>query len=250
MTGLSYVYAVCHPFEGPSLSRLTALGGTSPTLLHHCRLAAVVSTVPKADFSEQALKARLEDLDWLSSTARAHQAVIDALVKVTTPLPLRFATVFWDSSGVRSMIEERQDDFRRTLNRLEGRVEWGVKLYLDTEPASDLAERPANGRDYLRRRRASTHAHDERWQLAEVFAQSLHERLCRYAENSRLYAPQGSALSTEPGRNVLNAAYLVPRAHSEDFVDQVDRTKDEAPGIRVEVTGPWAPYSFTGEAVL
>ncbi len=27
----------------------------------------------------------------------------------------------------------------------------------------------------------------------------------------------------------------------------VDGTKDDAPGIRVELTGPWAAYSFAGE---
>ncbi|MEV6116412.1 GvpL/GvpF family gas vesicle protein [Streptomyces sp. NPDC052109] len=251
MTGLRYVYAVCRPFGTPLQSQLTGVGGAPPALLHHHGLVAVVSQVPEADFSEQALKAHLEDLDWLSATARAHQGVIDALTTVTTPLPLRLGTVFRDCSGVRTMIEAREDDFLRTLDRLEGRVEWGVKLYLEPEPAEPetaVAVAPASGRDYLRRRRQSSHAHEEQWQRAEAFARSLHERLSRHAEDSRLHAPQNSALSTAPGRNVLNAAYLVPRAHSEEFVEMVDRTKDEAPGIRVELTGPWAAYSFTGEA--
>jgi len=60
-------------------------------------------------------------------------------------------------------------------------------------------------------------------------------------------APQSAALSGASGQNVLNAAYLVPRADSEEFVELVDREKDDAPGIRVELTGPWAAYSFTGE---
>ncbi|MGW7526114.1 GvpL/GvpF family gas vesicle protein [Streptomyces sp. NPDC054783] len=250
MTGLRYVYAVCRPFGTPLQSQLTGVGGAPPALLRHHGLIAVVSQVPAADFCEEALKAHLEDLDWLSVTARAHQGVIDALTTVTTPLPLRLATVFQDDSGVRTMIEAREDDFLRTLDRLEGRVEWGVKVYLEPEPAAEPAPaaQPASGRDYLRRRRQSTHATEERWQRAEAFARSLHEGLSRYAEDSRLHAPQNSALSADPGRNVLNAAYLVPRAHSEEFVELVDRTKDEAPGMRVELTGPWAAYSFVGEA--
>ncbi|MEU6770754.1 GvpL/GvpF family gas vesicle protein [Streptomyces sp. NPDC046759] len=251
MTGLRYVYAVCRPFGTPLQSQLTGVGGAPPALLRHHGLVAVVSQVPAADFCEEALKSHLEDLDWLSATARAHQGVIDALTTVTTPLPLRLATVFRDDSGVRSMIEAREEDFCRTLDRLDGRVEWGVKLYLEAEPAEPAPAapaKPASGRDYLRRRRESTHAQEEQWQHAEAFAHSLHERLSRHAEDSRLHAPQNSALSTAAGRNILNAAYLVPRAHSEEFVELVDRTKDEAPGIRVELTGPWAAYSFTGEA--
>lgn len=255
MTGLRYVYAVCRPFGTPLQSQLTGVGGAPPALLRHHGLIAVVSQVPAADFCEEALKAHLEDLDWLAATARAHQGVIDALTTVTTPLPLRLATVFRDDSAVRTMIETREDDFRGILDRLEGRVEWGVKLYLEPRPEPEPAvpapvgARPASGRDYLRRRRQSTHAQEEQWQHAEAFARSLHERLSRHAEDSRLHAPQNPALSTGPGRNVLNAAYLVPRAHSEEFVELVDRTKDEAPGIRVELTGPWAAYSFTGEAL-
>ena len=47
---------------------------------------------------------------------------------------------------------------------------------------------------------------------------------------------------------MLNAAYLVARAESEEFVELVDRTKGEEPGLRVELTGPWAAYSFSGPA--
>ncbi|MFI9245999.1 GvpL/GvpF family gas vesicle protein [Streptomyces sp. NPDC053086] len=253
MTGLRYVYAVCRPFELPLQSQLTGIGGAPVRVLHHHELVAVVSAVPEADFSEKALKAHLEDLDWLAATARAHQGVVDALSTVTTPLPLRLATVFHDDSAVRTMIEAREGDFRRILDRLAGRVEWGVKVYLDPEaepePAgpAPAAAKPASGRDYLRRRRERSHAQEDRWQRAERFAQSLHERLLRQAEDARIHAPQNSALSAAPGQNVLNAAYLVPRRRSEEFVELVDRTKDEEPGIRVELTGPWAAYSFTGE---
>jgi hypothetical protein len=249
MTGLRYVYAVCRPFGTPLQAELTGVGGAPPALLHHHGLVAVVSTVPEADFCEEALKAHLEDLDWLAATARAHQGVVDALTTVTTPLPLRLATVFRDDSALRTMIESREDDFRRLLDRLHDRVEWGVKVYLEPEPAEaePAAARPASGRDYLRSRRARSHAQEEKWQRAERFAGSLHERLAERAEDFRLHPPQNSALSGATGQNVLNAAYLVPRAHSEEFVELVDRTKDEAPGIRVELTGPWAAYSFSGE---
>jgi hypothetical protein len=215
----------------------------------------VVSAVPEADFGEAALKSHLEDLDWLAATARAHEGVVDALTTVTTPLPLRLATVFRDDSAVRMMIEDREEYFERLLDRLHGRVEWGVKVYLEPEPAEPrLAEpepaaaaRPASGRDYLRRRREHTHAQEERWQSAERFAHLLHERLAERAEDFRMHPPQSFTLSGAPGRNVLNAAYLVPRAHSEEFVELVDRAKGDAPGIRVELTGPWAAYSFSGE---
>ncbi|MFI6207860.1 GvpL/GvpF family gas vesicle protein [Streptomyces sp. NPDC051041] len=250
MTGLRYVYAVCHPFGTPLQAQLSGVAGDPPRTLVHHGLVAVVSHVPEADFSEEPLRAHLEDLDWLSATARAHQGVIDALTTVTTPLPLRLGTVFRDDSGVRMMIEAREEDFRRTLDRLEGKVEWGVKVYAETDPEASTGPPPAepakaaSGRDYLRRRRMQTRAREDMWQQAEAFATRLHERLSAYAADSRLHAPQNAVLSGAAGRNVLNAAYLVPRSDSEEFVELVDRTKDDASGMRVELTGPWAAYSF------
>ncbi|GGX05721.1 gas vesicle protein [Streptomyces malachitofuscus] len=251
MTGLRYVYAVCRPFGTPLQAQLTGVGGDPPRLLPHHGLVAVVSHVPEADFAEEPLRAHLEDLDWLTGVARAHQGVIDALTTVTTPLPLRLGTVFRDDSGVRTMMQAREEGFLRTLDRLEGRVEWGVKVYVEAErepeaPAAP-APRPASGRDYLRQRRMRTKSQDDLWQRAEAFATRLHETLSESAEDSRLHAPQNPTLSGASGRNVLNAAYLVPRVKSEEFVERVDRTKDGVPGIRVELTGPWAAYSFAGE---
>ncbi|MFI1166210.1 GvpL/GvpF family gas vesicle protein [Streptomyces sp. NPDC020801] len=251
MTGLRYVYAVCRPLGAPLQAELTGVGGAPAKLLTHHGLVAVLSEVPEQDFAEEPLRAHLEDLDWLAATARAHQGVIDALTVVTTPLPLRLATVFRDDSAVRTMIEAREEHIRDTLERLEGRVEWGVKVYVETEQPQESAvpaPKPTSGRDYLRRRRQQTRTHEDLWQKAEGFATALHGKLSAFAEDSRLHAPQNAALSGAAGRNVLNAAYLVPRGHSEEFVELVDRTKDDVPGLRVELTGPWAAYSFAGES--
>lgn len=150
------------------------------------------------------------------------------------------------------MMEAREEAFRRVLDRLEGRVEWGVKVYAEPEAAEPArtgraGAEVASGRDYLRQRRMQTRAHEDLWQKAAAFAGRLHEKLSAFGEDSRLHAPQNTALSGASGQNVLNAAYLVPRADSEEFVELVDREKDDSPGIRVELTGPWAAYSFTGE---
>ncbi|MCX2926917.1 GvpL/GvpF family gas vesicle protein [Streptomyces sp. NEAU-W12] len=252
MTGLRYVYAVCRPGDAPLPALPAGVAGDPPRLLNHHDLVAVVGQVSEDDFSEEALRARLEDLDWLAGTARAHQEVIAALTTATTPLPLRLATVFRDDNGVRAMMEERAEAFRRTLDRLDGCVEWGVKVYAETEPERSAAPaeptaKPATGRDYLRQRRMRTRAKEDLWSRAEEFATRLHGTLSSRADDARLHAPQDPGLSGASGQNVLNAAYLVRREVSEEFVDLVDRTKDDGPGMRVELTGPWAAYSFAGD---
>ncbi|MEU6394014.1 GvpL/GvpF family gas vesicle protein [Streptomyces sp. NPDC046939] len=261
MSELRYVYAVCGALEAPLAADLSGVGGAAPRLLRHAGLTAVVGHVPAEEFSETALRRNLENLDWLADTARAHQAVIAALASVTSPLPLRLATVFRDDSGVRAMLETEQERFRTSLERIRDRVEWGVKVFVEDQPKESPAPADSgtgprerisaqalgagSGRDYLRRRRAEREGRDQIWRKAETFAQELHDRLAERSVETRVHPPQNPELAKTSGRNVLNGAYLVPRAESEAFVELVDATKDEQPGLRVELTGPWAAYSFS-----
>ncbi|MDQ0937015.1 GvpL/GvpF family gas vesicle protein [Streptomyces turgidiscabies] len=198
MTGLRYVYAVCGPFDAALRAGLTGVASAPPELLAHRGLVAVVSTVPEEDFAEEPLRRRMEDLDWLTATARAHQSVIDALTAVTTPLPLRLATVFRDDSGVRAMTEERGDDFRRALDRLDGRVEWGVKVYLEKADETDgekgfLVGLAGLVRSHRPRISAAAAAarQDERGQVAA--RRDLRERIAPHPFRSRRELPTARA---------------------------------------------------------
>lgn len=259
MNELRYVYAVTRPFDGVPPDGVRGLDGEPPRLLHHGDLVAVVSPVPAGDFAEAPLKKHLEDLDWLTATARAHEAVIGAMTTVTCAVPLRLATVCVDDSGVRRLLDAGRDRFLQTLDRLEGRVEWGVKVYADPQPEPEPAPppessgsapgaAPATGRDYLRRRLSRRQAREGVWERADTLARTLHAELSQRAQAAALHRPQDSRLSEAPGQNVLNAAYLVPRERSEEFVAEVGRLTPEERGVRVELTGPWAPYSFAGQA--
>lgn len=62
--------------------------------------------------------------------------------------------------------------------------------------------------------------------------------------------PIGVRRPPGPGRPATYAAYLVPRDRAAAFADRVRRPGGaREAGVRVELTGPWAPYSFAeGEA--
>ncbi|WP_329014574.1 GvpL/GvpF family gas vesicle protein [Streptomyces sp. NBC_00690] len=259
MNELRYVYAVMRPFSAPLPADLRGVTGSQPYQFRHDELSAVVSTVSAADFDTDPLKERLEDLDWLSDTARAHAAVVGALVSLGSPLPLRLATVCRDDDGVRRLLDSGRDRFRTTLERLDGRVEWGVKVYArnaatTAEPSAGagpakkpIDHAPGAGRDFLRRRLGERRREEHTWQSAFTVARTLHEELTGRAESSRLHRPQEARLSGASGQNVLNAAYLVHRDHSADFIGGVHRLLPNDGGLSGEITGPWAPYSFTDD---
>ncbi|MEU1891124.1 GvpL/GvpF family gas vesicle protein [Streptomyces pristinaespiralis] len=259
MNELIYVYAVARPFEAGGQAAPTGVGGLPARPFEHGGLTAVVSDVRAEDFEEAPLRRRLEDLEWLAETARAHESVVRAVSAVTGVVPLRLATVCRGESGVRRLLDEGRHRFTTNLDRLEGRVEWGVKLYAEPDPEPDRASaaEPAPGppprggdgtaspgRDYLRRRMRSRQTREQNWARADALARQLHTELSRCADGQRLHRPQSGQLARASGVNVLNAAFLVRREESDAFVGQVERLTPRDASVRVELTGPWAPYSF------
>jgi hypothetical protein len=58
------------------------------------------------------------------------------------------------------------------------------------------------------------------------------------------HRPQQGELAPGAGENIANEAYLVPAGSVPEFRQAVSGLAGQAPGVRIEVTGPWAPYSF------
>ncbi|WP_024874172.1 GvpL/GvpF family gas vesicle protein [Saccharomonospora piscinae] len=215
-------------------------------------VSAVVSTVALAEFGEAALHRNLEDLDWLAATARAHDAVVAAVSGAAdAAVPLRLATVCYDEDRVRALVAERDREFATTLDALSGRTEWGVKVYTEPgrhtggeEPAATATGPGGAGSAYLRKRKAALSARETGERVAAEHAERLHGTLAATAVAHRRHPPQDPKLSGERARNVLNGAYLVDDDRAREFAELVRALDAEHEGVRVELTGPWPPYSF------
>ncbi|GGZ30019.1 gas vesicle protein [Streptomyces inusitatus] len=226
MSTVRYVYAVTRPFRAPLPVALTGVAGAPAHTVAEGGLVAVVSSVPEADFAEVPLRRRLDDPVRLAELTRAHDNVVAALVSVTSPLPLRLATVRPDDDAVRELLAYGRARFVPTLERLEGRLEWGVTVY--PEGFGRRTGEPVGAVPRL-----------------------LHERLARHAEAVRTGPGTPRPGETgEPGESgesgpvLLDAAYLVRRAACAAFVEEFNRLIPRAPGVRVVLSGPRAPYSF------
>ncbi|MEV8531774.1 GvpL/GvpF family gas vesicle protein [Streptomyces sp. NPDC051211] len=253
---LLYVYTVLRtatPPSPPLALDARARLGTGLELVEHQGLVAVVEPVDPAHFDEQPLRAHLEDLDWLAGVARAHHEVVARIGRLATTVPCRLATICRGRQGVRRMLAEAREPVGEALDRVANAEEWGVKLYAQPAPADPPPPDPRasasagapSGRDYLRRRLSDRRAQADRTGEAQRAAEALHERLTLQASGAVLHPPQQQQLSRAPGQNVLNAAYLVPTANRQAFLDSVPAADDLPAGVRVQVTGPWVPYSFT-----
>ncbi|SCK53342.1 Gas vesicle synthesis protein GvpL/GvpF [Streptomyces sp. WMMB 714] len=244
--------AAAEGLEGPT--------GAGVRAVYAAGLGALVSSVPAGLYDEEGLKAQLEDMERLEALARSHHAVVASAYEHTTVLPMRLATVYLDDSRVEAMLTGRKDEFAALLSRLEGQVEWGVKVYADPRGASaaNPSEAPAApaggsgtsgggsspGRAYLQQRRKQRNTHRDTYRAAGAVAERAAALADGIATAKVSHRPQQGELASGPGENIVNDAYLVPAARSDDFRAAVGGLAEDVPGVRVELTGPWAPYSF------
>lgn len=252
------VARVCYVFAvGRSAEELERVGeGTSGQAdapvrtVEAAGLTALVCDVPEDEFGEEGLKAQLDDLERLEAVARAHHAVVSVAYEHATVLPMRLATVYRDDSRVAEMLHERAAEFHELIAELEGHTEWGVKVYADpqaadsTQQPSDGAAATSPGRAYLQQRRASRRNHQLAYRAAGAVASRIVEAASGLATARVSHRPQQGELASGPGENIANDSYLVPADSGQEFRDTVTVLAAETPGVHVEVTGPWAPYSF------
>lgn len=258
MNGAVWVYAVVpEPAgdsgagAGPLAGDTTGVAGESVRLVGQGGLAAATGSVPLSDFAEQPLKDHLEDLRWLEAAARAHHQVIEELHRATDVVPLQFATVYHDDDAVRAVLADRAGDFAAAFARTRGRDEWGVKAYVDPDAPAPAAEPEASGGGtpgtaYLLRRKAEQRSREDAYRRAEKRAEQLRAALADTAEQEVAHRPQDQRLAGYEGWMILNDSFLVPRAGAEDFAASVSACREQFPDVRLEVSGPWPPYSFVG----
>jgi hypothetical protein len=150
------------------------------------------------------------------------EEMLEQLMHERDLLPVRFGTLLADEEAAARALAERRDEFTAGLTRVRGAVELALRV-VPREP--EPPPTAATGREYLRAKVARMET-----------AQRLHEPLTALARES----------ATQPGRELLRAAYLVDRAAVDEFVAAVQRIQRDHPELALLCTGPWPPYSFVG----
>ncbi|HEY1593372.1 MAG TPA: GvpL/GvpF family gas vesicle protein [Solirubrobacteraceae bacterium] len=233
-------------------------GGVEP--VQAAGLVALVGRVPRAEFGAESLQRNLNDLGWLERVARAHEAVLEQALAMSTIVPMRMCTLYENADSVRRMLEREQEALTRALETLDGRREWGVKMLADPARLMESARRKSadasalepeletrgEGGAYLLRRRLERELRELADSLAAEVAAQVHARLQDWAIDAVTRPAQNRELSGHEGEMLLNGAYLVDA----DRIDELRRligdleVQHRELGVRIELTGPWPPYNF------
>lgn len=263
---LTYVFAIHEAGEAASAACAGYDGGSTP---FHLALTntpggpwALAQDVPAAAFSEQALRKKLADPGTLEVFARTHHAMVTAAAVGGPVIPLPLATLYADRCRAAETLAARASQFQLALDRLRGTAEWAVKVYTTNTargPADGAATSPrrpnpdkrgsqaspGDGRAYLDGIRARRQDQEAKQAVASAEAARVDEAVTSVARGAVRRRPHGTQVTGRHRIQILNGAYLVDTHRAEDLHSAIDALR-VMNGIEIEVSGPWAPYSFAG----
>ena len=224
-------------------------------------LQAIVSQVSLHDFGQERLEENLDDMRWLEARVRAHQNILDSVVASHTLIPMRFCTLYRTEERIREMLEQHHVDFVEALTRLEGKREWGVKVYCDSQALAqrvgqvsdrvkelevEMATKSSGAAYFMKKKLEETIAAEVE-RMSDEHAQRSHDRLSSHAAEAIISPLQGKELTGRQEAMVLNGAYLVAEDQLAAFRAELANLQDEYGdlGFSYEMTGPWPAYNFS-----
>jgi hypothetical protein len=171
--------------------------------------------------------------------ARTHDAVVREAMRVETPLPARFGQTFPDETALRRSMEERRQGISTALERVRGAAEMTVRLLLASPPLVPGARTEARtGREYLAWLRDRQRAAEVARERAEVLQKRVSTTV---GEIIRAEVRAGVSASGESA----TISHLVACGDIARYRHQVRELAEREPELRMMVSGPWAPYSFS-----
>jgi hypothetical protein len=259
MDTLTYLYGIVPAEAADPPADLSGVDGGAVRLLRGDRVAALVSDVAAHAYADEVLDARLADLSWVGERGLAHERVLDWYAERGPVIPLSLFSLHRDDGRVRDRFEGEAERFERSLEKLRGRREWGVKLWRDDARlsehlgelspavaalAAEIESAPPGRRFLLEKKREALRAEEMRRVSARI-SHEVYAQLRAAAERS-VTAPIPPTAPQAARTIVLHGAFLV----SDDGFAAFQRRLSELAGtfqptgFEFEFTGPWPPYHF------
>jgi hypothetical protein len=200
-----------------------------------------VSNVDQAEFAK-AMERNMENLEWLALHGVRHQQVVGKVAAQMPIIPARFGTVFSGEAALLKNVAGRSKALIKAFDRVADADEWGVKVFTEkaASPAAKTAAR--SGKEYLQQKAAQIKQRPER---TDPELQKFAAALEKVASES---APAGKVSGTQPSL-LWQATFLVPRSRQRQWEKVLGEFVERWSGLRrIELNGPWPPYSFVSDA--
>ena len=210
----------------------------------------VAADAPLPEYGAASIQANLQDLDWVSSRALAHEAMVEHFGKKGTVVPMKLFTLFAGDDRALEHIRSERGRLDRILDRIAGCQEWGVLVRFDEARAKEVAAEEARsasgtqsaGTAFLLRKKMEQEASRTMLTLLRGEMDEVFSDLESHAAEARRREP------VAPSPLLLDGAFLVRSEQAAGFEKTVDRWAKllSERACEVTLTGPWPPYNFIG----
>lgn len=188
----------------------------------------------------------------------AHETVIEGAMALGTVLPVRFGTVAENENQIRrKLLTQRATDLEQHLQRMDGKVEMGVKVLWNVDRIyADILERDVTIRTQRDRLAGlpPEETHYERIHLGKMVEDAL---AMRKIDDADWIMDRLTPFALEARRNdiysdtmVLNASLLIEAAREAELDAAVRAVDHELTGLfTIKYVGPLPPFNFVNLVV-
>jgi len=251
------IYVYCLTYRPPILYESMELKGLRSHAFGDFHV--VVKCVAESEFSEENFKRNLSNLEWKESNSRKHIELINMLMDQNTVIPFKFGTIFNAVESLNKFITDYSDSLFENFHHIEGKAEWGIKIYCDrkllSEQIDELSEETAElekqimasspGKAFLLRRKKSELVENEMDRICKSYGQHYYDEFRKLSVSTTLNNLLPKKFSGREDAMILNASFLVNKTKVDDFKNTVDTfRKAGISGFFIETTGPGPPFSF------
>lgn len=236
-----YVYCIIETDVPRSFGSM-GIGGRGDDVytVHHKGLAAVVSNTPIVVY------------DPTRENVFAHEQVNETVMREFTVLPMAFGALFRTEDDIIELMRGTYDALRDVLAKMEGKVEFGLKVNWDRERViAELEEvneeirhlkeqitSRTTGSTYFARMQLGRLVETALTDQADAYIREVYSSLRDTAVASRANKPIGDKM-------IMNAAFLIEREREAEFDQKVKEIAAKYEGkLSFKYTGPWPPYNF------
>jgi hypothetical protein len=216
----------------------------------------VAADAPLWRYGTAPIERGLQDLDWVSACAMAHEQVIEHYTRAgLAVVPMKLFTLFTSDERALAYVAAKRKELNKTILRVTGCREWGVRISLNRARAEATVRAGAKqgsgtiskGTQFLLLKKKEKDLTLALRENAVVESEKSYKELARHGKDARrLPIVQGDSGTAV----VLDAAFLIPALREARFRAAVQQLSARlAQTFDVTLSGPWPPYNFVGKAI-
>jgi hypothetical protein len=224
---------------------LVAIKGMSGAGLYAVSLdeiSAIVSDIKRTDLIAD------------RSNAIEYAGVVETLAQQFTLIPMRFGSVMKSTGTITKMLESNYKEIRQNLQKVENKVEFGLKVFCDSEKL--MTELRAKSETCTKIPAKSTsgikNSVYKDWVNKKLKEHRLEELLLTYIDSVIVEITEDLARLKAVNKfkkmvtatNIIDAVFLLEKDKKTGLINAIKDLQNRYADLQLILTGPWPPYNF------